>query len=50
MEYKEILAELKKKIYRPIYLLEGEEPYYIDLISDYIENNVLSEDERAFNQ
>jgi len=28
----------------------GEEPYYIDKLSDYIEENVLSEDEKGFNQ
>ncbi|MBA3649206.1 MAG: DNA polymerase III subunit delta [Chitinophagales bacterium] len=45
-----ILTDLKNKIFHPIYLLEGEEPYYIDLISNYIENNILPESERAFNQ
>ncbi len=46
----DILSDLKKKIYRPVYFLSGEEPYYIDLISDYIENNLLQEDEKGFNQ
>ncbi len=50
MTYDKIMAELKKKIYRPIYFLSGEEPYYIDLIADYIAENVLSESEKAFNQ
>ncbi|MEO6169098.1 MAG: DNA polymerase III subunit delta [Chitinophagales bacterium] len=45
-----ILRDLKNKIYHPIYLLEGEEPYFIDLVSDYIENNLLPESERSFNQ
>lgn len=45
-----IINELKKKIFRPVYFLHGEEPYYIDLISDYIEKNVLSESEKEFNQ
>ena len=44
------MASLLKKEYAPVYMLMGEEPYYIDKISDYIENNVLSEDEKAFNQ
>ena len=44
-----ILSELKSKKYAPIYFLQGEEPYYIDLISNYIENNVLSESEKDFN-
>lgn len=50
MQYQEILKELQNKIYRPIYFLEGDEPYYIDKISDYIEKNVLSEDLKGFNQ
>ncbi len=50
MEYNEIISELKKKTYRPIYFLMGEEPYFIDMISDYIENNVLDESEKEFNQ
>jgi DNA polymerase III subunit delta len=44
-----ILADLKNKKYRPFYFLSGEETYYIDLISDYIEDNVLDESEKAFN-
>lgn len=45
----DILKELKAKQYRPIYYLMGEESYYIDLISDYIMENVLSETEKEFN-
>ncbi len=45
-----ILSDLKKKIYKPVYLLMGEEPYFIDRISDYIANHVLTPDERGFNQ
>lgn len=45
----DILKELKAKQYRPIYCLMGEESYYIDLISDYIAENVLSETEKEFN-
>lgn len=45
-----ILLDIKNGNIKPIYFLMGEEPYYIDLISDYIENNVLSEEEKGFNQ
>ena len=45
----DILRELKAGQYRPIYYLMGEEPYYIDLISDYITDNVLNETEKEFN-
>jgi DNA polymerase III subunit delta len=50
MDFEIILQNLKKKIYHPIYLLQGEEPYYIDLISNYIEKNVLTDSEKGFNQ
>lgn len=46
----DILKELKAKQYRPVYYLMGEEPYYIDLIADYIADNVLTETEKEFNQ
>jgi len=50
MKFAEILANLKKKIYRPLYFLHGEEEYFIDIISDYIAENVLEEADREFNQ
>lgn len=50
MDFNTVIQNLKKKIIHPIYLLQGEEPYYIDQISDYIEKNVLSEAEKGFNQ
>lgn len=45
-----ILSDLKKKIYYPVYFLSGEEAYFIDEISDYIEQNVLTDTEKEFNQ
>ena len=45
----DILKELRAKQYRPIYYLMGEESYYIDLIADYITDNVLNETEKEFN-
>jgi DNA polymerase-3 subunit delta len=48
--YKEIISDIRKRIFKPVYFLAGEEPYYIDLITDYIEQNVLPESERSFNQ
>jgi DNA polymerase-3 subunit delta len=50
MTFEEILGDLKKKIYRPVYFLQGEEPYYIDELINYIEKNVLSDGEKEFNQ
>ena len=46
--YDEIIADLKAKNYKPLYFLMGEEPYYIDLISDYIQDNVLDDSQKAF--
>ena len=48
--YEEIISDLKKRIFKPVYFLAGEEPYYIDLITDYIEQNVLPDAEKSFNQ
>jgi DNA polymerase-3 subunit delta len=48
--YDQILNDLKKKIYRPVYLLMGEEPFYIDKVSEYIADHVLDESEKAFNK
>ncbi|MCE2616537.1 MAG: DNA polymerase III subunit delta [Phocaeicola sp.] len=47
--YLDILADLQKKQFKPIYYLMGEEPYFIDVIANYIENNVLTEAEKGFN-
>lgn len=47
---KKILADLKARKYAPVYFLQGEETYYIDLISDYIQENVLTDAEKGFNQ
>jgi DNA polymerase-3 subunit delta len=50
VSFEEIMSDLKKKIYKTVYFLAGEEPYYIDLITNFIEENVLPESEKAFNQ
>lgn len=47
---KKILSDLKAKKFSPVYFLQGEESYFIDLISNYIEANALSEAEKGFNQ
>ena len=49
-EIRNIVSEIKKGNIKPIYFLMGEEPYYIDKISDFIEENVLDEAEKGFNQ
>ncbi len=49
-EIVKIVNDIKAGKFFPIYFLMGEEPYYIDKLSEYIEENVLSEDEKGFNQ
>ena len=48
--YEEIVRNLKNRTYAPVYFLMGEEDYYIDRISDYILDTVLTETEKGFNQ
>lgn len=50
MTFQTIMKDLKNKIFKPIYFLHGEEPYYIDEITNYIMKNVLSDSEKSFNQ
>jgi DNA polymerase III subunit delta len=47
---KKILSDAKAGKYSPVYFLQGEEPYFVDLISDYIEAHALTEAEKGFNQ
>ena len=50
MTFEQIISDIHGKKYAPIYFLMGEEPYFIDVISDTIEEEVLDETEKAFNQ
>ncbi len=50
MTYTDIINDLNNKIYHPIYFLGGEEPYFIDKISETIEDIVLTDSEKEFNQ
>lgn len=50
MDYLDIIKEMKKGDYRPVYFLHGEEAYFIDAITDFVEANCLNETEKAFNQ
>ncbi len=49
-EVAKIINDIKAGNIRPIYFLMGEEPYYIDRITEYLEKNLLTEDEKGFNQ
>ncbi|MHB8260084.1 MAG: DNA polymerase III subunit delta [Bacteroidia bacterium] len=44
------MLDLKRKLYKAVYFLHGEESYFIDEISNYIEQHVLDESEKGFNQ
>lgn len=48
--FKELMKSIEDGNYKPIYFLMGDETFFIDKISDYIEKNVLKEEEKAFNQ
>lgn len=50
MSAADILKDLKNRKYKPVYLLHGDEPYYIDLISSFVEHKLLSDAEKGFNQ
>ena len=47
--YEAIARDLKNRIYKPVYYLMGEESYYIDKISEYIAQTVLTDEEKEFN-
>lgn len=44
-----IIQEFKKGTFKPVYWLEGEEPFFIDQVVDFAEKNILSESEAGFN-
>ncbi|MFN4123022.1 MAG: DNA polymerase III subunit delta [Flavobacteriales bacterium] len=49
MGFEEIIKEIKQKKIHPIYILAGEEAYFIDALCNYIENALLTEEEKSFN-
>ncbi len=49
MSTEQIIADWKKKVYHPVYWLEGEESFYIDQVLQYAEHSILSEAEASFN-
>jgi DNA polymerase-3 subunit delta len=48
--HRDIIEAVRRREFAPVYLLMGEESYYIDRVSDFIADNVLTEDEKGFNQ
>jgi DNA polymerase III, delta subunit len=49
-QYKTLLSEVQARKFRLCYLLMGEEPYYIDKLSQYMAQHILSPEEQGFNQ
>ena len=50
LTYDQVMLQLKQQQYKPIYFLYGDEPYYIDKVTDYIDEHVLDEAGKAFDQ
>ena len=50
VSFDSVMRDLKAGKYSPVYILMGDEPYYIDLICNFISENALGEEERDFNQ
>lgn len=50
LTYEEIMRGIKAKQFAPVYVLQGDEPYYIDRLTDELIANVLDDSERDFNQ
>lgn len=50
ISFQQLLNQLKAQAYHPIYVLEGEEPYFTNQITAYFEKNIIPEEERDFNQ
>jgi len=50
MNAADIIKDLQHRKYKPLYLLHGDEPYYIDLVSNFVEHQLLPDAEKGFNQ
>ena len=50
LSFEEIAGSIRQKKFQPVYLFQGEEPYFIDLLTDAIVENALDDSERDFNQ
>jgi len=49
MQFQELSTNISEGKYAPIYLLMGEEPYYLDLLTRQFQEEIISEDTRDFN-
>ena len=49
MDFQQLLTDIKQQKFKPVYLLHGQEPYFIDTISKALEKHTLTEEEKSFN-
>ncbi|HNI53477.1 MAG TPA: DNA polymerase III subunit delta [Chitinophagales bacterium] len=49
MDYRDLINDIKARKFKPVYLLHGDEAYYIDKIAEYMEDNILPPDQKDFN-
>lgn len=49
MDYRDLINDIKSRKFKPLYLLHGEESYYIDKIAEFMEDNILPPDQKDFN-
>lgn len=47
--YKKIIKSIEEKQYAPVYLIDGDEPFYLDMLTEYFEDKILRPEERDFN-
>ncbi len=50
IDFDPLIKSIQEQKFKPVYILHGEEPFFIDSIVDLIEESVLSEDQKSFNQ
>lgn len=49
MDYRDLVNDIKARKFKPVYLLHGEESYYVDKIAEFMEDNILSPEQKDFN-
>ena len=50
IEFEPLMKDIKERKFKPVYVLHGEEPYFIDCIVDLLESTILPEEQKSFNQ
>ena len=50
MTFEQIITDIRNKVFFPVYLFSGDEPFFIDQLTSFIEENALDDDVKEFNQ